>query len=229
MAGRQSRQTEQRKALRQVDQPRLVTEPRTGALQPLGGIGRGDALAQAPPQLGLPGGIARDARVVARGPRADQLRPVQRVAVEQVGDVANGGEPPRAPGRIVRPAEVLGQATQPRLGEALVHDLEQWPDGPLRQPGIRIRVDAGGRSHRVADEPARCGEVDVRAHAVAPTRRRAERGRQLLRQPPLDPARGHGEHLARERVAERLRQQRAERVDQAVGPFGSMDMEHVLS
>ena len=59
----------------------------------------------------------------------------------------------------------------------------------------------------------------------APGRCAEPRG-QPLRQPALDPARGHGDDLARERVVGRRGEQRAERVDERVRAFGSMDVQH---
>ena len=88
-----------------------------------------------------------------------------------------------------------------------------------------VRVDAGRGRHRVADQPPRRREVDVRAHAVAAAGRGAEAGRHPLRQPALHPARGDGDDLARERVGQRIGQQRAQRLDQAVGAFGSVDVQ----
>ena len=210
----------------QVDEPGLVAQPRARALEPLGRAGRADPLAQPPPQLGLPRGVGRACRRrrPAR-PRADHLGPVQRVAVEQVGEVPDGW---RSAARGPRPTPPRCAARLRSHGSpsALVDDLEQRPHRPLRQPRVRVRVDPGGRRDRVADEPARRRELDVGAHAVAAPGRRAEARRQPLRQPALHPARRHGDDLGRERVGERVGQQRAERLDEAVGPFGSVDVEH---
>ena len=120
-AGRQARQAEQREALREVDQVGVVAQAGAGGLETLGGSGDGDARAQPPPELGLPGGVGGDPR--RRRPRAqarEHLRPVERVAVEQVGDVARGAQTTRAAdgiGRLAVAAEVRGQARQPRLAD----------------------------------------------------------------------------------------------------------------
>ena len=120
-----------------------------------------------------------------------------------------------------------GQAREPRLAEAAVDDLEQRPNRPLGQPRIRIGLDPRRRRDRVADEPPRRREVDVRAHAVAPPVPGPEPIRHPLREPALHPARRHGDDLGRERVGQRVGEQRAKRLDQAVGPFSSMDVKHV--
>ena len=114
------------------------------------GLGLAEPRAQPPPQLGLPAlaSVARAAHA------AHHLRPVQRVAVEQLGEVADGGEA-RARRSASPRAEVGGERRQPRLVQALVDDLEQRPDRALRQPRVGARVDARGGRDRVADQPAR--------------------------------------------------------------------------
>ena len=79
---------------------------------------------------------------------------------------------------------------------------------------------------RVADQPRGNGNVDVRADPVGAPGARAEPRRQPLGQPALHPARRHGDDLGRERVGQRVGEQRAQRLDEAVGPFGSVDVEH---
>ena len=151
MPGREPRQAEQRQPLGEIDERRVLAEPRTRAGEPLGRPGLGDRLAQTAPQLDLPGRVGRDAGVVPRGPRADHVRPVERVAVEQVGDVS-GRSRTSTPLGVAAAPEVLGEAAQPRLAERVHHDLEQWPHGPLGRPGIRVGLYAGGGRHRVADQ-----------------------------------------------------------------------------
>jgi hypothetical protein len=120
------------------------------------------------------------------------------------------------------------EAGQPRLVQAPVDDVEQRPDRALGQPRVRLGLDAGGGGHGVRDEPPRRREADVRAHPVGAAGARAEASCHPLRQPPLHPARRDGDDLGRERVGQRLGQQVAERLDQAVGPFCSMDVKHVM-
>ena len=228
--GRQPRQPEQRQPRRQVDDLRLLAQPRARALDPLGRIGHADPRAQPPPQLGLPRPARRHVPVLAPRPRAHHLGPVQRVAIEQLGEVPNRAEPPRPPRRVgvlAAATEMRGQAREPRLVEVVVDHLEQSPHRPLGQPRIRVGLDPRRRRHRVADEPPRRREVDVRAHAVAPPLPGAEPIRHPLREPALHPARRHGDDLGRERVGQRVGQQRAKRLDEAVGPLGSMDVKHV--
>ena len=149
---------------------------------------------------------------------------MQRVAVEQLGEVADGREPPRAPVGVVLFAQVPREAAQPRLVQALADDVEQWPDGALRLPRVRFGIDARRGRDGVAGEPARERELDVRADAVEAAGRRAEARRHPLRQPALHPAGGDGDDVGRERVGQRVGQEAAERLDQGVGAFSSVDV-----
>ena len=115
---------------------------------------------------------------------------------------------------------------QPRLGERVVDDLEQRPDEVLDEPRVRVGLDFRRRRHRVRDEPPRRRELDVRADAVHAICARAEARRQALGQPALHPARRDGDDLGGERVGRRLAQEHAQRIDEAVGPLGSMDVQH---
>jgi hypothetical protein len=140
----------------------------------------------------------------------------------------NRAEPPRPPRRIRRLAgtEMRRQAAQPRLVQTPINDLEQRPDRPLRQPRIGISVDPRRRCHRVADEPARRREFDIRAYPIATFPARPDPIRHSLCQPALHPARGHGDDLRREWIGHRIGQERTQRLNQAVGPLSSMDVEH---
>ena len=192
------------------------------------GLGSRQPLAQPPPQLRLPRGLRRDVDLAAR-PAAHHRRPVQRVAVEQLGEVADGREAARAPVRVVLLAQVAGEAAQPRLLQALADDLEQRPHGPLRQPRVLLGVDPRRGRDGVAGEPARERELDVRADAVGAAGRRAEARRHPLRQPALHPAGRDGDDVGRERIGQRLGQQAAERLDQRVGAFSSVDVQQDAS
>ncbi len=163
------------------------------------------------------------------GPRANHPGALDRVAVEQGGDVPDGAEPSRLPdgvGGVGRAAQVDGQRVQPRLAERRVDHLQQRPDQALGQPGVVVAVDATGGGDGVAQQPRGRGELDVRAHAVAAPGGRAERRGDLLRQPALHPAGGDGHDLGGERVRERVAQQRRERGDEAVGSFSSVEVKH---
>ena len=168
--------------------------------------------------------------ILPPSPSTNHLRPMQGVPIEQLREMPNRTEPPSPPRRIhvlARSPQMRGQARQPRLPQTPIHHLEQSPNRPLRQPRIRIRLDPRRRRHRIPNEPPRRREVDVRAHPIAPPIPRPEPIRHPLREPPLHAARGHGDDLGRERVGQRVGQQRAKRLDQAVGPLSSMDVEHV--
>ena len=69
------------------------------------------------------------AAVLARRPRADHLRPVQRVAVEQAGEVAQAGE---APAGLTGPSRCSASVRSQRLVEGRVDDRQQRPDRPAR-------------------------------------------------------------------------------------------------
>jgi hypothetical protein len=138
--------------------------------------------------------------------------------------VPDAGEAPGAAVGIV--AEMIGERLQPRLAQRRVDDLQQRPHGPLRPPRVRVGVDARGGRDRVGDQPSGRREVDVRAHAVGPARRRAQAGRHALAEPALHAARGHGDDLARERIRERIGQQRREGGDERISAFGSVDVQH---
>ncbi len=219
---RQAGQAEQRQTLGQVEQLGALPDALARAAQPLGRARLPDPRAQCSPELGLPP-LARLPR-----PAAHHVRAVHAVTVEQVGDVAHDAEPPRRLVGVGASAlQVALQRGQPWLLQARVDHLEQGPDRALGQPRIVVRLDAGRRGHRAEDEPARERELDVGAHAVVALRaRRPEPRREPLGQPSLDPARRHRDDLGRERVRERLEQRVREPVRQAVGAFGSVDVEH---
>ena len=215
---RQPREPEQREPRGQVEQARLGREPGARRREPLGGAGQADPCAQPAPQLRLP--VAGRA---AGRPGQDELGPVQRVAVEQLGQVAHAAEPARAPqarGRVAVAvaAEVRGQRRRPWLVQRGVDHVEQRPDHARGQPGIGLGREAGGGGHRVPDERARRREGHVGAHA--------EPVGDPLREPALHAARRHGDHLGRERILERGGEQPAQGRDEAVGALGSMDVEH---
>ena len=144
------------------------------------------AAARTPARAARPGSARRAARAAgarappARRPRrqvdlaarpaAHHRRPVQRVAVEQLGEVADGREAARAPVGVVLGAEVDREAAQPRLVQALADDVEQRPDGAGGRPRIGLGIDARGSRDGVADEPVR-----ERERRRSRTRRRSGR------------------------------------------------------
>ena len=159
VAARQPREPERAEPRRQVGKVGLCAQARARVGKALRGVGLADASSHPAVELGLPRGVGRDPGVVAHAPGADHLRAVERVAVEQAGEVADGRE---AAAGVA--AEVGGQALEPQLAERLVDDLEQRPDRALRQP--RVLLEADRRGDRLVDQAARRREVDVRADAV---------------------------------------------------------------
>ena len=131
VAGRDPRQAEERDALGEGDERGLGSQPLARLLESLGGAGLVQSLPQPAPELGLPGGLGREVDLTAR-PAAHHLRAVERVAVEQLGEVAEGGEPAARGGRRRRGCRGGPQVAQPRLVEALADDLEQRPHRALR-------------------------------------------------------------------------------------------------
>jgi hypothetical protein len=226
----QPRQPKERDPGRQIDERGIVPQPRTSALNSLRLIWNPDPLAQPPPELRLPHAIRGDVPILPASPGTNHLRPMQRVAIEQLREMPNRTEPPSPTRRvhvIGAPAQMRGQAGEPRLPQTPIHHLEQSPNRPLRQPRIRIRLDPRRRRHRIPDKPPGRREVDVRAHPIAPPIRCPKPVRHPLGEPPLHPARRHGNDLGREWLGHRVGQQHPKRLDKAVSPLGSMDVEHV--
>ena len=174
--------------------------------------------------------LAAGAVDVAPGrPGADHVRAVQGVAVEEVGEVTERGEPTRSAGGVHGPvgaAQVGSEGVQPGLVQAGVDDLEQRPDRRLGQPRVGIGLDARRGRDRIADEPARRGERHVGAHPVAPAGRRAEPVGHPLGQPAHHPPRGHAHDVGREGIRPAAGPAAAQRLDQPVGAFGSVDVQH---
>ena len=184
VAGGQPRQAEQRDARRERHQRRARR-----------------AAARTPPRAARPGRARRSARAaaatappasrrpgaaLARRPVEQQLGPVQRVAVEQPGEVADGGEAAAARRRVVAPAEVAREAAQPRLAQRLADDLEQRPHRAARaatgRPPARRR-----RRPRPRRRSAAAGSGNSTFAQIAPSRRVGE----PLGEPALHPARRH--------------------------------------
>ena len=122
--------------------------------------------------------------------------------------------------------EVRGQRAQPRLPQRA-----RRPPPAAATPSAPAATDpCPGRSprrRRPRRRPARAATGSRRWRTRRPrARRRAEPARQPLRQPALHPARRDGDHLGGERVGRRFREQRGERVDEAVGPLGAVDVQH---
>ena len=120
----------------------------------------------------------------------------------------------------------VGEAAQPRLVQRGVDDLQQRPHQPLGQPRVGVGLDPGRDGHRLVGQPPRRRELHVRAHPVGAAGGCAQPGREPLGEPALHAARRHRDQLGRERIRERLRQQRGEGAHEPVGPLGSVDVQH---
>ena len=119
----------------------VLAQARARGFEPLGGARLGQPLAQPPPQLRLPRGLRREVDLAAR-PAAHHRRPVQRVAVEQLGEVADGREAARAPVRVVLVAQMDGEAAQPRLRPG----TRRRPRAAATRPAPAATGPARGRS-----------------------------------------------------------------------------------
>ena len=146
---------------------------------------------------------------------------MQRVAVEEPGDVAHRAEPP--PGAL----EVCVQRAEPGLVAVLVDHLQQRPHRTTGTPRVLVGVDARRGSQRALDDPAWRRERHVGADPVVAIGRRAEVERQPLCDPPLDALGRHGDDLGRERIRGRGGEGLAEGVDEGVGAGGSVEVEHL--
>ncbi len=234
MAGGQAREPEQRDPIGEVDERRVLEQPRAGAAAALGGAGQRDPGSQPPPQFGLPGvgGGQRDTILVEvepLGPGSEHRRTVQRVAIEQPCQVAHGAEPPRIANRVrSRPGatEVGGERDQPWLVDALLDHLEQRPDRALGQPRIELGVDSRGDRDRFGDQRVGGGEGDAGADPVGASARGPEHERQPLGQPALHPAGRHGDQFLSERIRERARAERGQSIGEPVGAFGAVKVKH---
>ena len=135
-----------------------------------------------------------------------------------------------SPTELVDPAavaRVLGLGNGEHLDGAVAH-LHRT----LRQvvavahvPRVGRRVGAGDVRDDPAEQRGRRREPDVRADPAA-ARPRTEPVREPLGQPALHPALGDRDGLGRERVVRAGRQDAGERLDEGVGAFGPMDLQH---
>ena len=118
----------------------------------------------------------RDRAVLARSPRPEPSPAGAARSGRTARRGGDGAEPPSPPRRIdvvAAAAQMRGQAAEPGLPEAPVDDLEQRPNRPLRQPRIRIGLDARRGRDRVTDEPARRRETRRSRTPRRPARPRA--------------------------------------------------------
>ncbi len=144
IAGGQTCQPEQGDPLGKVDERGVVTQSAAGIEQSFGGAGETDLLSEAAPQVRLPALFGCGRFRSTGSPRSEHVRTVYPVAVEQVGDVAHGGEPAqRSLGAGI--AEVTGQWGEPGFPEVGVHHFEQRPDGTFGPPRVGCGFDTRRR------------------------------------------------------------------------------------
>ena len=228
LGDRQPGVPEEREPHRQVERLRVLAQPRHGGGVALQRRRLTDPVDQAPPELGLPGQVGGQGTTGAVGvaplrPVGDQRRALTGVRREESRQPTCHGEAPAEPqvgllaGQPV--TEVPCERARPGLVEAGVDDVEQRPGQGLGGP----RVVVAGTGD-LGDQRAGRPEGDSRAHSVAVGAGPQQVG-EPLGEPPLHPAGGYDDQLARERVGERREQQPAETVGQRVGAQGPVQVE----
>ena len=192
----QPRQPEERQPRRQIDDPRLLPQPRTSTLNPLRRIRNPDPRPQPPPQLGLPHPVGRHRPILPPSPGTNHLRPMQGVPIEQLREMPNRTEPPSPPRRIRRPRPIPPDArpSSPTTAPPDTHPpprAEPKPPAPAttdRHPPRsqtpspphprRAAAATGSRRsrtpHRPAHPPPRADPTSA-ARATAPCRASARR------------------------------------------------------
>ena len=178
LARGQPREPEQRQPLGQLHGAGLGPQPGAGRLDPGRRVRHRDPLAQALPELGLPVVI-----------RPLEVRPVQRVAIEQRGEMADGRE--AACGIDL---QVVGQRLQPRLAQGALHDVQQRPHHAARA----ATGPSPGRSPRPPPPrpPSACAGTGTR-------RWRRSRGRPTAAASASAPSPASGPRRARARTGPR--------------------------
>ena len=129
---------------------------------------------------------------VAGGPGAHHLGAMQRVAVKQLGEMADDAQPAGLLDRVrlvVAMAEVGGELVQPRPPQRVADHLEQRPHGALGQPRVAVGVDSAKpprsrrRSAGAASGTATFAQTPSRRPGEAPseTDRRCDSQRSIPR------------------------------------------------
>ena len=140
-------------------------------------------------------------------PALQHVGPVDGVAVEEVGDVADAREAPASLPTVAELRMCCGQGREPRFVEVLLDHLHQRPHGALGHPGVRFRIGAGRQRQRSADQrpretgrrcwrtrrpacprgrrgaPTAAGSATARCRVSAPRRPRGSSGRRAGRRP----------------------------------------------
>src|ERR1700736_340366 len=159
-------------------------------------VGRvgGDALAQCPPQVGLPGQVvgeigADTVRGSTGGPVGQKSRPLGGVGGKQPGDAPADGVAATLPELSlvtrVEVAEMGCDGATPGLLQVGVNGFQQGPDHRVRRPWVVV-----GNSEDLGDERSGGAENDPGADAVVGIA--AAKGmREPLAEPPLYAALGH--------------------------------------
>ena len=245
MARRQPREPEQCEAASgSAAQLRVLAQARACRVESLGDAGHRRSRAAAPPQLGLPCGGAGQFPCPApstASPRA-QARSIAGARSR------SGRTDPRsaALARGVRSRSLVGASGRHELGAADLagrsgapatararHASTTSTSGQIRRRGRH--GSSAGSTVPVAvaiarvDQRTRKRELDVGADAVAARPGARRGGRTSAGEPALHPAGRDRHELARERVAGGCARISASARDEGVGPFGSVDVEHVLS
>ena len=216
VAGREAREPEERQPRRQVRRaPARPAAARTPASSRSAGLGHADPRAQPPPQLGLP--------------------------------VAS------CTGRPLRGRAPAGAARSGRTAPARWRTRAEAPRGRSRcsasgashaSPRHASTTSSSGHTSRSGSHGSASGSIPEAAATASPISRRGNGNSTLAHTPSIRPALapsepdsrcvsqrsmprvGTDDDLGGERIRERRGQQVAQRVDQCVGPFRSVDVQH---
>jgi hypothetical protein len=131
-------------------------------------------------------------------------------------------------GRSFGAAKMESEPAQPVLIEVLIDDAKKRPHQALRKPRIALRLDSRGRSNSIADQRPGRWKLDVRANAIGTPGARTQASREPLRDPAFHPTGMDRNYLRGEWIGQSVDQKLAESLDQPVGAFGSMDVEHAV-
>ena len=182
MACGQPRQAKQREARRQLDEPRAVAKPCARRPESLGGPGLRRSGSQASPQLRLPSRAGGQRPAVAIGvvaqAHAADLGSVQRVAVEEFGEMADGAEAARADAPGSDRSAVPPNARTARAATARRENRRRPPAAARRHAPGSHGSSSGAIPEAAAPSrrPAGAGTGRRRSHTSRPHARATCRG-----------------------------------------------------
>ncbi len=212
---------------------RVTPQPVEDVGEPFGRTGPVDTPPHPAPQLRLPGQIGRRLAVVPGQPGQQQIGTLLGVGAEQGGQpsgdsqaASDPGLVPDLPGGVGAPSQMAGQRCAPGLIQALVDDGQYRPGERVHRPGIVLGVEVQRRGKDRGDHTLRGGETHPGAYPRLAVRTGPQVVREPLREPPLHPAGGDGDHLGPERIVRSTGEHRGERFHQRLGIGGAVQVQH---